>query len=275
MTIAKADRKKVMPSKTEIRIVTDAINGALSNFTEYQQKMKRIDLNDDKIITTDHLPMYRRGMVNSAVLREVNKPGNNDMEAVLLRSSAFQYVLVKFRKSKINMLIAHLPIEKKLPVKSNIRGDHSSFNLSLLKHLGIEEEEYYPQYAFDFDSFNDGMVDIKIAENEMNLLENVHFGLMLFYDGKKPKVPYRIAALSPEQDRYLFTEYIVDEVGESPAEHMQPVIVTSDKVVEMPKPRKRPKLELVNDDEVSTVKEAGPKLKPSAIDRERNTNDQS
>lgn len=275
MTITKADRRKVMPADEKIKVIVDAVRNALAKFADYEKVLRQSKNNLDTtgdIITTDHLPLYRRGRVNSAVYKAVNQQKDSNMEAIFIRSGAFEYTLVKFHDCKINLLVAHLPAEKHLPLTSNIRGEHSSFNISILRFLGIEEENYPPQYVIDFDSESD-KIRLELGYNVIESLENVHFGLMLFYDGKKPHLPFRLTALSPEQDRYLFTEYIMGEIGESPAKTLRLDTQTSDKVVELPKRKKRTKIQ--KDVVVSTEKEAEIKLKSSAKDQERNANEQS
>jgi hypothetical protein len=183
MKLASFYKNNLVPSYDRIKIVTEAIQGALTSF--YKEE------SPDPELTNDSRPYVRRQEVMNSIIKTVKGlPRDWKMSVKKKRAGGnFNYVLVRFEDLNINLIPIHMISHVNLPRPSGYRGDMSAFNFAVMKDHGMQAE-------LDFQTH-------MVLEKK-----DIPFGLLLIYDGTNMKAPLRLAALTPEQDRFIFCDNV-------------------------------------------------------------------
>ncbi|SFL20694.1 hypothetical protein SAMN03159341_1044 [Paenibacillus sp. 1_12] len=184
----------------------------------------------DPELVDDSRPFVRRQDVMNAILKAVNHlPKDWRMSARKKRAGGnFNYVVVHFEDLNLNLIPIHLLSYSKLPKPSRYRGDISAFNLAVMKDRGMVSDLEF-QTHFNFDNETSLVTEPDIPSN----IKDIPFGLFLIYDGTNAKAPIRLAALTPDQERYIFCDNI-----ELLKEYSQSNEIEVETPIEMKKQRK-------------------------------------
>lgn len=196
MKLASFYKNKLVPSYDRISILTQAIKNAL----EFVNKQEM----SDPELTDDSKPYVRRQEVMNSIIKVVRTLPREWRMSVIKKKAGgnFNYVLVRFEDLNINLVPIHLITNTKLPKPSGYRGDMSEFNFAIMKELGMESEMDFQTHITLEEDIVTITTDPVIPAN----IDDIPFGLLLIYDGTNMEAPLRLAALTPNQERYIFCD---------------------------------------------------------------------
>lgn len=196
MKLASLYKNSLVPSYERIQIISSSV---VEVVTANQQKAPDPELIDDA------RPFARRQDVMNAILRKVNAlPKKWKMSARKRKAGGnFDYVVVYFEDLNLNLVPLHLLPQAKLPKPNRYRGDMSAFNFAVMKERGMLSEIEFQSFI-DLEQEPVLVTEPRIPSN----IEDIPFGLLLLYDGTNPKAPVRLAALTPDQEQYIFCDNV-------------------------------------------------------------------
>ncbi|WP_339279094.1 hypothetical protein NYE40_23890 [Paenibacillus sp. FSL W8-1187] len=196
MKLASFYKNSLVPSYERINIISSSVIEVVNTS---QQTIPDPDLVDDA------RPFTRRQAVMNSILKKVNSlPKKWRMSAKKRKAGGnFDYVVVHFEDLNLNLVPVHLLSHSKLPKPNRYRGDISAFNFAVMKERGMLSEIEFQSFM-DFDQEPALVTEPRIPSN----LKDIPFGLLLVYDGTNPKAPVRLAALTPDQDQYIFCDNV-------------------------------------------------------------------
>lgn len=196
MRLASFYKNSLVPTYERINVLSKATVEVIKALQEN---------NPDPELVDDAKPFVRRQDVMNAILKAVNGLSKEwRMSARKKRAGGnSNYVVVHFEDLNLNLIPIHLLSHAKLPKPSRYRGDISAFNLAIMKDRGMISEVDFQTYI-DFDNEISLVTEPEIPSN----IKDIPFGLLLIYDGTDHKAPIRLAALTPDQERYIFCDSI-------------------------------------------------------------------
>ncbi|SYX86921.1 hypothetical protein [Paenibacillus alvei] len=198
MKLAALYKNNLVPSYDRIDILVRAINRVLEKIS------KQTVIDPD--LTDDSKPYTRRQEVMNSIIKVVRGlPKEWKMSVKKKRAGGnFHYIVVHFDDLNINLVPIHLNSYAKLPKPSEYRGDMAAFNFAIMKDHGMDSDmDFQTQFALENDEFS-VISEPNVPEN----IKDIPFGLLLIYDGANMQVPIRLAALTPEQDRFIFCDNV-------------------------------------------------------------------
>lgn len=199
MKLASLHKNKLVPSYERIHVVTKAIQDALQYFNNQEKP-------DPTLVTYDSRSYVRRDQVMSFILRAVRElPREWKMSVQIKRAGGgFHFLLIRFEDMNLTLVPMHLPLHVKTPRPSGYRGEMSAFNYAVMQAHGMQEEMDFQTHL----TVHLGEIEITTSPLMTDDIMDIPFGLFLLYDGTNMKAPLRIAALTPEQDRFIFCDKV-------------------------------------------------------------------
>jgi hypothetical protein len=201
MKLAAFHKNNLVPSYDRIQVVVQAVHDALDYFYN-QEKPNPI------LITDDSRPYVRRDHVMSFIIRAISALSPDWKMSVHKKHAGgnFHYVIVRFEDLNLNLVPLHLLEHVKTPRPSGYRGDMSNFNFAIMQERGLQEEMDFQTYL----TIGGEEVELTVSPIVPLDIHDIPFGLFLLYDGTNMQAKPRIAALTPEQDRFIFCDSIED-----------------------------------------------------------------
>lgn len=162
-----------------------AINDGKSKFKEVTSLIPNT-------ITKKHVSPLQHDIINNEIRNSVDLNKDLNLEVIPTKSGNHEYIYVRDNNRNISIVICRLPASRKIFTPSKYRGEFSSTNFDKLIQLGIPEElivdsDYQPSLNFPE--------------------ENIHFGIIIFYDPNK-EIIYE-GALKPSQHDWIYKEKII------------------------------------------------------------------
>lgn len=198
MKLAALYKNNLVPSYDRINVLVKAITNVLEQLSKYTVM--------DPELTDDSKPYTRRQEVMNSMIKVIRSlPREWKMSVKKKRAGGnFHYIIVHFEDLNINLVPIHLNSYVKLPKPSGYRGDMAAFNFAIMKDHGMESDmDFQTHFTLDKDEFS-VITEPSVPEN----IKDIPFGLLLIYDGTNAQVPIRLAALTPEQDRFIFCDNV-------------------------------------------------------------------